>query len=1159
MTHNSRNNVLILLVVTMMVLGGLYSLVPLGDEATSISDAPGTVGEGEGMSPLSITPDIYEDRFTSLLPWPTNRTIYGIHWRPLGDYALMVGSGGSLYKYTMSGLTRIETGTTESLYDVAWKADGSEALVVGNHSALFMWDGVAEDLTAVDIPFDQRFFGAAWDPTGTVAIVVGDLGYVARFNGTGMQVMTSGVTTFIYRVMWRPGADHAVAIGDGGLLLTVNTTEVMSSTVLDFNWGLWRMDWAPDGSYAVIVGRDYSGASPRSLVVRYNATGTFDPIPVPGNPTAGLRSIDFAQPEGPTPREAAVIAGENSTVLVWSGGSLTDLDAPDDRTLRACSWVGATHRVVVAGNRGAVLVNDTTAWTFVSYDPRTFLQAIAWRPNGDYGLVVGRGGFVARVSEGGATEIETPTTTDLYDVDWASDGSYALICGGSGQVLRYIHDATTTTSIKPLAAVQDLHGVSIKPGSDVALAVGDNGNVWLRSNDVWIDKKGLEARNLRDVAWRPDGAFAIIVGVSGILLNYTGTQVQNFQPGLLTWSPLFSVSWDKMGTKAIVVGTQDPTSDHDAIYVYNNEDWGQVTSKTGTTFYGCAFTADSEVGVAFGDPDVIIKFSTRTLEGIRSSFKSPYTFVQRGAMYPTGRAVVFAGSGGYAYLMDVAEFVNSPPVAVIARPRMSDEFNVTAEFTLDATGSFDADNDPMVFSWWSNRTGFLAKGRVAKVTIGEPGWHRINLTVDDGKGHNVTANVIIRLVVPNYPPVGVIDSPLEGETFTSDDVIVFDASGSSDPNGDNITFHWVSNASGDLGYEERVERTLRVGSHTIILWVEDTQGTRTAVFVNITIRQANRPPFVYITNPLEGQRIEPEELVELNASYSNDPDGDTLSYTWSSDVDGTLGQGAVINVALTPGPHLLSVSATDGHDHTVIVSINVTVEEPPNFPPIISLTSPEANSTVQGVVTLRGLATDPEGEGLIVRYAVSRPENWHVVEDGLTTGSWSFSWDTTALMNVQITMFIEAFDGVHTTRIFPQYFVDNPDPENTPPTVSLVNPTPGKVEGGVLLEGLASDPDGDAIELVEVRIDAEFWLEAVGKNAWTYWDTNAFGDGSHTISVRSFDGTDYSEVMTYDFVVDNPEPENGGTGAPIWLFLAVAIVVVAVLVVLLTRFRGPRR
>jgi hypothetical protein len=157
-------------------------------------------------------------------------------------------------------------------------------------------------------------------------------------------------------------------------------------------------------------------------------------------------------------------------------------------------------------------------------------------------------------------------------------------------------------------------------------------------------------------------------------------------------------------------------------------------------------------------------------------------------------------------------------------------------------------------------------------------------------------------------------------------------------------------------------------------------------------------------------------------------------------------------------------------------------------------------------------------------------------------------------------VFVEAYDGVHFTRIWAQYFIDNPAPVNTPPTVSLVSPSPGTVKGGVVLEGLASDADGDTIEVVEVRIDSEFWQEATGKNAWTYyWDTKGLANGPHTVSVRSFDGTDYSEVMTHDFQVENPEPEDDGTSAPVWLFLVVGVLVIVVLVVLLTRFRGPRR
>ena len=74
--------------------------------------------EGYLGKPTSVTVDRYEDRFNAILPWPTNRTFYGIQWRPGGDYALAVGSGGSLYKIMGDQITRIETATSESLYDV---------------------------------------------------------------------------------------------------------------------------------------------------------------------------------------------------------------------------------------------------------------------------------------------------------------------------------------------------------------------------------------------------------------------------------------------------------------------------------------------------------------------------------------------------------------------------------------------------------------------------------------------------------------------------------------------------------------------------------------------------------------------------------------------------------------------------------------------------------------------------------------------------------------------------------------------------------------------------------------------------------------------------------------------------------------------------------
>ncbi len=1146
MTHVRLRKTLILFVVAMMLAPAISLAVPAGDGDVPVpDDAPGFVGAGEGIEPISIDVDIYEDRFTPIMPWPTNRTFYDMV--RIGDYFLMAGSGGTLLKLNETGIERIHTGTEESLYDIAY--DWPLALIAGNHSTLFVWNSTTEDLTRIDVPYDQRFLGVTWDDDGDEAIIVGNGGFIGTFNGTHVNALTTGLSDFIYRVKWVPGGDHAVAVGDGGLLVRVNTTEVMNITRLDIDWGLWRLDWDYEGIFAIIVGMDYSFLPPRSLVVRYNITGTFNSIPVPGSLTSGLRSVAYNDDDVPG-GGYFLIAGENSTVLLCDGTSNAVIVTPYDRTLRACLWwkpLDMGRDFYVAGNRGVIMHHVDGVWSNVSFDPRGNNIAIDWRPQGDYGLVVGRDGFMSKVSPSGGTLIDTGVTNDLLDVDWSADGSYALACGTGGIVVRYNHGDSQTTTMR--TGLNALRGVSVKPGANEALAVGDGGHIWHYSSGIWTDKKplGIE-RNLWDVAWRPDGAFAIIVGVSGSVLNFTGVGLaSSFVPQPDTYAPLFSVAWDKNGEYAMAVGSRDSLKDYDTIWVYNNVKWGPVGYDSGATFYGCAFTADGEVGVAFGAPDHIVKFSTSTWEGIRSSFSSPYTLLQRGCMHPTGRAVYFAGSNGYAYRMDVGEFANNPPVVAIASPRTGATFDTGEVIELSANGTWDPDDDPLEMTWWSNLTGFLARGKVAHVTLEKEGWHNIDLHVDDGKGHNITDFVIIRVQVPDIPPVPIINSPTEGATYTNEDLIVFDASGSFDPNGGDLTYQWLSDTSGNIGDEERVEASLRVDEHRIILWVEDENGTMSSESVNISVVQANRPPVVYITSPQEGDRFEPDESIEFNASYSFDPDGDELTYRWVDAQDGLLGEGKVIQSVLSAGHHNITLTVSD-NEYDVTATVNVTVEEPENLPPVITLTSPPSNTSVSGIVIVTGVVTDPEGDDVTVSYAIRTKDDWQEADvDGT---SWSFTWDTTAISNGQYTVFVKADDGVNTRQIWAQYFVENVEPENTPPEVTLVSPEPGTVKGVVRLEGLATDADGDVIQRVQVRFDSGLWEEATGGNAWSFtWDTVKTPNGPVVVSVRAFDGEDYSQVETYNFNVENEDPEPApGSNLVLWvlMFMVVVIVVVGV-------------
>jgi hypothetical protein len=93
----------------------------------------------------------------------------------------------------------------------------------------------------------------------------------------------------------------------------------------------------------------------------------------------------------------------------------------------------------------------------------------------------------------------------------------------------------------------------------------------------------------------------------------------------------------------------------------------------------------------------------------------------------------------------------------------------------------------------------------------------------------------------------------------------------------------------------------------------------------------NLPPTAVIAAPAGGASSSSEEPLAMSAQGSADPDpGDTLTYEWSSDLDGPLGFGPTLLHALTPGWHNITLRVDDGlgGDHVAISTVRVRVVEP---------------------------------------------------------------------------------------------------------------------------------------------------------------------------------------------------------------------------------------
>lgn len=139
--------------------------------------------------------------------------------------------------------------------------------------------------------------------------------------------------------------------------------------------------------------------------------------------------------------------------------------------------------------------------------------------------------------------------------------------------------------------------------------------------------------------------------------------------------------------------------------------------------------------------------------------------------------------------------------APVADAGESQFVNVGMEVTLDGTGSYDDDGDPLTYAWTqlSGPGVTLADADTAtpKFTApaGTPGSDELvfELVVSDGTLDSTAdaVSVLIR-AEPNDKPTAAIDGPVDAD---AGDIITLLGAGSSDPDGDSLTYSW-SRASG---------------------------------------------------------------------------------------------------------------------------------------------------------------------------------------------------------------------------------------------------------------------------------------------------------------------------------------------------------------------------
>lgn len=233
--------------------------------------------------------------------------------------------------------------------------------------------------------------------------------------------------------------------------------------------------------------------------------------------------------------------------------------------------------------------------------------------------------------------------------------------------------------------------------------------------------------------------------------------------------------------------------------------------------------------------------------------------------------------------------------------------------------------------------------------------------------------------------------------------------------------------------------------------------------------------------------------------------GDDARVCSESAIASSLGSRVIVDSDMMPG--VVWVDTRNG-DNDVFFATGV------NRAPTCTIISPSDSDTVSGTMTVSGSAADPDGDEELVRVEVRIDSgSW---ETASGTDSWSYTINTNSLSNGPHTLSARSYDGdIYSAEV--SVSIDVYNPTNSAPDVSIWSPFPGAALTGseAVISGNATDPDGDIIFSVQVRINDGNWQTATGTSNWAGWvyslDTTTLSNGQHTIYARAYDGDLYTE------------------------------------------------
>jgi hypothetical protein len=415
---------------------------------------------------------------------------------------------------------------------------------------------------------------------------------------------------------------------------------------------------------------------------------------------------------------------------------------------------------------------------------------------------------------------------------------------------------------------------------------------------------------------------------------------------------------------------------------------------------------------------------------------------------------------------------NQPPIADAGPDRTA---LVTERVTLDGSASSDPDGDLLSFAWSfaSRPPGSLASisdptAVMPTFDVDVPGRYVLGLVVDDGQAQSPPDTVAVDTL--NSPPVA---NAGDDQTVLVAESVILDGSGSTDVDGDLLSFAWSFSvrppgSSAVLANPTNVTSGFEVdlaGTYVVQLIVND--GTADSAPDTVVIDTGNSTP---VADAGPDQTVFVTDAVSLDGSGSSDADGDLLTFQWSFSAKPAGSAASLSNAAAIgptfvvdlPGTYVLQLVVDDGSAASLPDTVSIVTE---NSPPVAD-PGPDQTVSLSGTVILDGSGSnDVDSDPLTFRWSfTSLPASSAAVLDDPTVVSPSFVADTPGSYVVQLVVNDGIVDSVPGTVVVVT--------ENTAPVARAGSDRTVAVGGTVVLDGSnSSDAEDDALTFRWTLID----------------------------------------------------------------------------------------